>query len=125
DNLYGTTPCTGHTAVRKVWNPQIQQWTEQTSMTVRSVAGLRGRLGGDWRWEGYYQYGQTRSTSHQNNVPTNLSFAFAMDAVIDDRQYIAGVPNPGFGKPVCRITRDGVPVLDAAGRPTSDPEGLA
>ncbi len=125
DNLYGTTPCTGHTAVRKVWNPQIQQWTEQQSRTTRAVAGLRGRLGGDWRWETYYQYGQTRSTSRQNNVPTNLSFAFAMDAVIDDRQFIDGAPNPDWGRPVCRITRDGVPVLDAAGRPTSDPAGLA
>jgi outer membrane receptor protein involved in Fe transport len=58
-------------------------------------------------------------------VQTNLSLAFAIDAVIDDREFINGEPNPTHGLPVCRIRRDGVPVLDATGRPTSDPEGLA
>jgi outer membrane receptor protein involved in Fe transport len=125
DNLYGPTPCRGHTALRKVWNPQIQQWTTQLSDTMRAVAGVRGDFGGDWRWEAYYQYGQTESTSRQNNVQTNLSFAFAVDAVIDDREFIDGVPNPTYLQPVCRITRDGIPILDATGRPTSDPEGLA
>ncbi|HWL64324.1 MAG TPA: TonB-dependent receptor [Steroidobacteraceae bacterium] len=125
NTLFGELPCRGFTAVRKVWNPQIQQWTEQRSETVRAVAGLRGRFGGDWQWEAYYQYGRTASTSRQNNVQTNLSFAFAMDAVIDDREFVNGVPNPTWNRPVCRITRDGIPVLDALGRPTSDPKGLA
>jgi outer membrane receptor protein involved in Fe transport len=125
NTLFGDVPCRGFTAVRKVWNPQIQQWTEQRSETVRAVAGLRGRFGNDWQWEAYYQYGRTGSTSRQNNVQTNLSFAFAMDAVIDDREFVNGEPNPTFNQPVCRITRDGIPVLDAMGRPTSDPKGLA
>lgn len=126
DNLFGPRPCAGHTAVRKVWSPQIQQWTEQNSGTQRAVAGIKGRIGADWRWEAYYQFGQTSSRSRQNNVQTNLSLAFAMDAVIDDREFLdVGVANPGFGQPICRILRDGVPVLDATGRPTSDPEGLA
>ncbi len=123
--LYGSSPCSGFTAIRKVWNPQIQQWTEQRSETWRAVAGIKGRFGGDWRWETYYQHGRTDSRSTQNNVQTNLSFAFAMDAVIDDRRFIDGVANPDYLEPVCRITRDGVPVIDSAGRPMSDPEGLA
>jgi outer membrane receptor protein involved in Fe transport len=118
--LYGGTPCRGFTAVRKVWNPQLTQWTRQVSDTWRAVAGLRGRFGGDWRWEAYYQYGATGSTSTQNNVQTNLSFAFAMDAVLDDR-----VGSSTYGQPVCRILRDGIPVLDSSGRPLSDPAGLA
>jgi outer membrane receptor protein involved in Fe transport len=125
NTLFGDAPCRGFTAMRKVWNPQIQQWTEQRSETLRAIAGARGRFGDDWKWEAYYQYGRTESTSKQNNVQTNLSFAFAMDAVIDDREFINGVPNPTWNQPVCRITRDGIPVLDALGRPTSDPKGLA
>jgi outer membrane receptor protein involved in Fe transport len=123
--LYGNFPCSGFTAIRKVWNPQIQQWTTQESETWRAVAGLKGRFGGDWQWEAYYQHGRTDSISTQNNVQTNLSFAFAMDAVIDDRRFIGAVANPDYLKPVCRIRRDGVPVLDNTGRPLSDPEGLA
>jgi outer membrane receptor protein involved in Fe transport len=123
--LYGAAPCSGFTAIRKVWNPQIQQWTSQDSDTWRAVAGVKGRFGGDWRWEAYYQHGRTDGNSKQNNVPTNLSFSFAMDAVIDDRRFIGGAANPDYLKPVCRITRDGVPVADNTGRPMSDPEGLA
>jgi outer membrane receptor protein involved in Fe transport len=117
--LWGSNPCNGFTAVKKVWNPQVQQYTTQESDTWRTVAGMRGRFGGDWRWEGYYQYGATDSTSTSFNGSTNLSFNFAMDAVIDDRPGSAT-----YGQPVCRITRDGVPVLDTTGVPLSDSEGL-
>jgi outer membrane receptor protein involved in Fe transport len=120
DTLYGANPCTGSTAIRKVWNPQIQQWSSNESETMRIVAGVRGRFGRDWRWDGYYQYGQTESSSKAQNVATRIRMAFALDAVIDDR---AG--SPTFGQPVCRVTRDGVPSLDTVGRPLSDPEALA
>jgi iron complex outermembrane receptor protein len=123
--LWGANPCAGFTAIRKVWNPQIQQFTTQKSDTWRTVAGVRGRFGGDWRWDGYYQYGETNSLSKQYNGATNLSFNLAMDAVIDDREFIDGQPNPNFGRPVCRMTRDGLPQLDANGLPMSDTAGLA
>ncbi len=77
--------CGGFTALRKVWNPQVQQWTEQESETMRVTTGVKGRFGRDWRWDVYYQYGQTESESRQNNVATNLRLAMAMDAIIDDR----------------------------------------
>src|SRR5690606_27080559 len=37
DTLYGSNPCNGYTALRKVWNPQIQQWTSNESETIRAV----------------------------------------------------------------------------------------
>ncbi len=139
-SLYGTSLCNGSTAIRKVWNPQIQQSTTQKSDTWRAVAGVRGRFGDDWKWEGYYQYGSTDSTSRQTNVQTNLRMAFATDAVIDDRKTVTingqsysnltsdTLPNGThgtYGTPICRIARDGAPVLDTTGRPLSTPEGLA
>jgi outer membrane receptor protein involved in Fe transport len=124
DTLFGASPCSGFTPVRKVWNPQFNRMTEQTSETMRVLAGVKGRFGRDWRWDAYYQWGKTESVSMQNNVDTRIRLAFAMDAVIDDRLNINGVPNPNFGKPVCRVERDGIPVLDGNGRPLSDPEGL-
>jgi outer membrane receptor protein involved in Fe transport len=117
--LWGTNPCTGFTAIKKVWNPQVQQFTTNESDTWRAVAGVRGRFGSDWKWEGYYQYGSTDSKSKLTNGSTNLSYNFAMDAVVDDR-----VGSPTYGQPVCRIVRDGVPVLDTTGLPMSDAEGL-
>ena len=117
--LWGANPCRGFTAVKKVWNPQIQQWTEQDTDTWSAMAGVRGRFGQDWKWDLYYQYGATDSRSKVFNGATNLSFNFAMDAVIDDR-----VGSATYGQPVCRISRDGVPVLDTTGLPMSDAEGL-
>ena len=139
-SLYGATPCAGYTAIRKVWNPQLAQVTDQKSSTWSTVAGVRGRFGSDWHWESYYQYGSTDSKSTQSNVATNLRLGFAMDAVIDDRKTVAingqtysnlttdVLPDGShgtYGTPICRITRDGAPVLDTTGRPLSTPQGLA
>jgi outer membrane receptor protein involved in Fe transport len=127
-NILGGSPCGGRnnlfTAVRKVWNPQIQQFTSQKSETIGVTAGMRGRFGGDWRWDTYYQYGTTESTSKSTDVNTNIRLAFAADAVIDDRPTINGQPNPTYLTPICRVQRDGTPVLDSLGRPLSNPDGL-
>jgi outer membrane receptor protein involved in Fe transport len=126
DNLYGATPCAGFTAVRKVWNPQVEQWTTQQSETMRVVAGAKGRFGRDWRWDAYYQYGQTESTSRQNDVATNLRLGMAMDAVIDDRVNPDGSPVDAatYNKPICRVKRDGIPIIDNLGRPITEPDDL-
>jgi outer membrane receptor protein involved in Fe transport len=131
DTLYGLTPCNGHTAIRKVWDPQINSYTGNTAETMRFVGGAKGRFGGDWRWDTYVQYGETKSSSFQTNVATNLRLGWALDAVIDDRVTIADPNNPGqeianpnYGQPVCRVTRDGVPVLDTQSRPLSQIESL-
>jgi hypothetical protein len=133
-SLFGTTPCTGSTAIRKVWNPQLQQSSTNSSDRLTAQAGLRGRFGADWRWDTNYSFGQTKSSGSQRNVNTVLRSAFAMDAVIDDRvtkvvngQTVSNMPEDGgtYGTPICRVTRDGAPVLDINGRPLSGAEGLA
>jgi len=125
--LYGANPCTNMTAIRKLWNPQIQRSTSSDTNTYSATLGLRGRFGSDWSWDAYYQYGATDSISRQYNVATNLRMAFALDAVIDDRPYLAdGVtPNPTYGTPICRINRDSVPLLNGQGRPLTGPAELA
>jgi outer membrane receptor protein involved in Fe transport len=127
DTLYGTTPCSGFTAMRKVWNPQVQQWTTQKQEPLRALVGIKGQFGQDWRYDAYYQYGRTKSTSVTHNVATNLRLSFALDAVIDDRVNPDGSPvNPStYGQPICRINRDGPPLVDFNGRPVSSPDDLA
>jgi outer membrane receptor protein involved in Fe transport len=122
--LWGQNPCANFTAIKKVWNPQIQQYTTNDTETWRVTAGMKGRFGRDWKWDSYYQYGSTDSLAKTFNGGTNLSFGFSMDSVIDDRVLVDGAPNPTFGKPICRITRDGVPQLDTEGFPISDKAGL-
>jgi outer membrane receptor protein involved in Fe transport len=119
DTLYGNNACNGYTALRKVWNPQFNQFTHQVQEPFNTTAGIRGRFGGDWRWETYAQYGRTNSRSTQNNVATNLRLAMAVDAVIDDRPGSAT-----YGQPVCRVTRDGIPSVDYQGRPLTDGASL-
>jgi outer membrane receptor protein involved in Fe transport len=106
--------------VRKVWNPQVAQWTEQTQEPVRGLIGVKGQFGRDWRYDAYFQYGRTKSTSITHNAATNLRLSFALDAVIDDR-----LNSPTYGQPICRINRDGPPLVDFNGRPVSSPEDLA
>src|SRR5690606_6866235 len=118
--LYGGNPCSGQTAIRKLWNPQIWRETNSDTDTYSALAGVRGRFGSDWRWDAYYQYGATDSVSVQNNVATNLRMAFALAAVIDDRP-----DSPTYGMPICRINRDAPPVLDTQGRPITGPDSLA
>ena len=119
-SLFGSAPCAGSTSIRKVWNPQLQQTSENTSDRWTAEVGLKGRFGADWRWDANYSWGQTESATHQTNVNTVIRSAFAMDAVIDDRTGSAT-----YGQPICRVTRDGAPVLDVQGRPLSGAEGLA
>src|SRR5690606_8320386 len=97
--------CGGHSVMRKVWDPQIQRWTTNESDTLSVTTGIKGRFGGSWSWDAYYQYGRTKSTSVATNVATNLRLNMAMDAVIDDRPFLDdGVtPNPTFNQPICRI----------------------
>jgi outer membrane receptor protein involved in Fe transport len=118
--LYGGAPCAGFTAVRKLWNPQIWRQTDSKTDTYSALAGVKGTFGNNWRWDAYYQYGGTESTSVQKNNATGLRLAFALDAVIDDR-----LGSPTFGQPICRILRDGAPILDTQGRPITGPESLA
>jgi outer membrane receptor protein involved in Fe transport len=132
--LYGVNPCTNHTAVRKVWNPQLQQSTQSETERYTVNAGLRGRFGADWRWDVNFSHGSNESKSTQFNSATQLRSAFAMDAVVDDRltkvvdgQVVSNLPENGgtYGTPICRIVRDGAPVVDLNARPLSATDELA
>jgi outer membrane receptor protein involved in Fe transport len=72
--------------------------------TMRIVAGLEGRLGGDWRWDAYYQFGQTDYNQQSSNNKINANFTRAIDAVVD----------PGSGQIVCRATLSADPAVRAA-----------
>ncbi len=66
---------------------------------------MSGAITDTWSWEAYYQYGKTTRDQIGNGYRTNWRFDLANDAVIDNR---AG--SSTFGQPVCRVTRDGVPL---------------
>ncbi len=117
------TPCTGHDRdPQAVESADLARDQLRTPTPTARLAGMKGRFGSDWRWDAYYQYGGTDSTSIQPNNATNLRLAFALDAVIDDRPTVNRRPT---AQPICRILRDGAPVLDTQGRPITGPDSLA
>jgi len=60
--------------------------------TFRGVAGLKGKIGENWSWDGYYQYGRTEYHQKQYNTRINDLFTKAVDAV--------KLPN---GNIICRV----------------------
>jgi iron complex outermembrane recepter protein len=83
--------------------------TENTTTTnlFRGLAGLKGQLGGSWKWDAYYQYGRTRydQTVANNRIQEQIAgvplgrgqlsrIQLAADAVVD----------PVSGQTVCRST---------------------
>jgi iron complex outermembrane receptor protein len=68
--------------------------TGMKSETWRAVAGLRGSLGGDWKWDVSYQKGQARIDVPLYNNRVQSLFFQAVDAVVD----------PVSGAIVCRST---------------------
>jgi outer membrane receptor protein involved in Fe transport len=97
----------------------------------RVTAGIEGRLFGNWRWDGYYQYAHTdRTQIVLNNLVTGASrvinrpgsggvsnpesyayWSWATDAVYDPAD--AALP-PGQRRIVCRATISPDPALRAA-----------
>lgn len=64
-----------------------------TRETARIAAGLDGRIGSNWSWDVYYQYGQTDYAQTAANNRINDNFTRAVDAV-----------RAGDGSIVCRST---------------------
>lgn len=113
NNPFATFPnevCTG-TIVTKNWYPQDDQTVTTDTKVARAVVGLSGKLFDNWSWDAYYQYGKTKRDQIGSGYRTNWRYTMAIDSVIDTR-----ASSPTFGRPVCRVTRDGV--LPA---PTVDP----
>lgn len=66
-----------------------------TDNTVyRGVLSLNGALGGNWKWNAYYEHGDTDYTYYIHNQRIEANWSRAIDAVI----------NPATGAIVCRST---------------------
>jgi outer membrane receptor protein involved in Fe transport len=102
-------PAASSFSLAKVFDDLARGLSISTADTYRGTAGLSGKLGGNWKWDGYYQYGETdRLQTVANNLVTgdptkpltsngtyaqsNARFYFALDAVT----------NPATGQPTCR-----------------------
>ena len=55
--------------------------------TERVAAGLKGELGGSWRWDAYYQFGQNHF-KQRNQSTINSNFTAATDAVLVNGQIV-------------------------------------
>lgn len=83
-----------------------EDFGHQTGLVTRDLyrgaVGLKGNIGANWRWDAYYQYGETDYHQEGNNVaitgnaaiPLSGNFYNAVDAVRD----------PATGNIVCRAT---------------------
>jgi len=61
--------------------------------TFRIATGLKGKLGGRWSWDAYYQYGETTNDQVSANNKITANYARAIDSVRN-----------GAGQAVCRST---------------------
>ena len=66
----------------------------------RIVGGLRGELGGGWKWDAYYQYGENRLIQ-KNQATINANYAAAVDAVRDASGAIVCRPGAAGADPGC------------------------
>ncbi len=69
-----------------------QASTENVSQRI--AGGLEGKLGGSWRWDGYFQYGRNRNDSQYRHLSLEYNFRKALDAVFN-----------ASGQIVCRINQ--------------------
>jgi iron complex outermembrane receptor protein len=99
-SIFGGAP---GAVVSKNWQGQNLQVVTTDTEVTRGVLGFNNTVG-SWNWEGYYQYGKTVRDQIGSGYRTNQRYAFAVDAVIDNR-----VGSPTLGQAVCRVTRDGLP----------------
>ena len=86
--------------------------------TYRVVGSLDGKFGDGWKWNAYYQYGQTDIDVELRNTTNNSRFRQAIDATRDST-----------GKIVCRSTLttpgDGCVPLNVFGINVATPEAIA
>ncbi len=71
---------------------------ETISDMQRLAFGSKGRISGDWKYDSYVTYGQTKQELRENNLTINRRLYAAVDAVV----------SPTTGKIVCRSTLSGL-----------------
>lgn len=80
-----------------------------TNTTYRGVAGTKGKLGGSWEFDGYYQYGKNtyygtvdgNLITSRGGVTANGNVNLAVDAIVAPAGNAAGI---AAGTVVCRST---------------------
>ncbi|RVT93155.1 TonB-dependent receptor domain-containing protein [Sphingomonas crocodyli] len=77
-----------------------QPYNQATRETYRAVAALEGTVFDNWKWDAYYQYGQTDAAFVLSNTTNVANFARAIDAVRNSSGQIvcrSTLTNPGDG----------------------------
>jgi iron complex outermembrane recepter protein len=92
-----------------IGNPQITS----TNSLLRAVASLKGKLGGSWTWDAYYQFGRNDFESDTGNIIINANLAKALSSVRNGAGQIvckasdpACVPLNPFGMQVSPAARN-------------------
>jgi len=78
----------------------------------RTVASLEGKLGADWSWDAYYQYGRNSFRSDIKNALVTTRINAALDATRN-----------AAGQPVCRVNADAITTNDLPGCVAYNPFG--
>jgi outer membrane receptor protein involved in Fe transport len=81
DNAYVPSALAGSFTLGTLNGQFPQPQGHNTRETGRVVAGLDGKLGGDWVWHAYYQYGMTDALTAALNDPSKSRYAAAADAI--------------------------------------------
>lgn len=85
-------------------NNEVGSNTYSSTNTIwHAFAGLKGELGSSWRWDAYYQFGQTKGLQSNSKSRLEQRFKDSIDAV---RVTAANVGTSGLaiGSIVCRTT---------------------
>lgn len=87
--------------------------------TLQAVAGFKGEIFSDWKWDAYYSYGSTKNRVEQPNSRITARFNQALDAVV----------NPLNGAIVCRSTltnpTNGCVPINLIGEGRASPDAIA
>lgn len=81
-------PANGSLTVGYLGNDFGPPILRNASKTYSLSSGLRGELGGSWRWDAAVQYGRNRSSLDQANTPITANFLNAVNAVTLNGQIV-------------------------------------
>lgn len=76
-----------------------------TNETPHGTVGLKGDLGGSWKWDAHASYGENLYKQRASKVLITQNLNFAIDAV-DQGRFLTGTPN---GVTVCRAVAQNNP----------------
>jgi outer membrane receptor protein involved in Fe transport len=109
DNAYMTTQVQQLMDANKLTTLPVSRVNNEVGSNVYSskntvyhaFLGLKGDLSGDWKWDGYYQFGRTRGLQSNTTSRIEQRFKDSIDAVRAPAGNAAGI---AAGTIVCRTT---------------------